>query len=166
MPKIRFTISFCILLMSVSLGSCAQTKFGIVKARAYMQLNMPGTIPVGDEHKGPDTTYKVYVETRAGINLNYIGAQIGQNSYKILSSKVTPPVNIGISQETGEAAIVTATKGNNLWQLNLEKNEPIQFIKNYGGESKIIVTLKLRYKKKNYNYRVSRISVLQPELHM
>ena len=151
--------------MSLSLGSCAQTKLGIVKAHAYMQLNMPGTIPVGDEHKGPDTVYRVYVETRAGINFNCIGAQIGQNSYKILSSKVSPPINIGIS-ENGEAAIVNAKKGNNLWQLNLEKNDPIQFVKNYGGGSKIIVTLKVKYKKKNYTYPISHVSVLQPELHM
>jgi hypothetical protein len=166
MPKIRFTISFCIFLIGVSLGSCAQNKLGIVKAHAYRQLNMPGTIPVGDEHKGPDTVYRVYVETRAGINFNCIGAQIGQISYKILSSKVSPPINIGISEETGEAALVTAKKGNNLWQLNLEKSEPIKLTKNYVGGSKNIVTLKLRYKKKNYTYPISHISVLQPELHM
>ncbi len=166
MNKIRFPIRFFVLLLGISFGSCAQTKTGIIKAHAYMQLNIPGTIPVGDEHKGPDTLYRVYIESRADKNFIWSAAYIGNNAFNIISYKAVPPVTVGNLTSTGEAAVITTKKGNILWQLNLEKNlSKSQYSKN-NARLKSEVILKLRNKKKTHFYKIKAILELQPELHM
>ena len=166
MAKIRFSLKLCILLLGVSFGSCAQTKSGIVKAHAYMQLNMPGTIPVGDEHKGPDTLYRVYIESRVDKKFIWSAAYIGSKTYNIVSYKATPPVNVGNLSSTGEAGIVTTKKGNTLWQLNLElTSSKSHYSKNISGLKNEVI-LKFGTKKKINFYKIKPIQELQHELHM
>ncbi len=165
MNRIRFSIRFFVLLLGISFGSCAQTKTGIIKAHAYMQLNIPGTIPVGDEHKGPDTLYRVYIESRADKNFIWSAAYIGNNAFNIISYKAVPPVTVGNLTSTGEAAVITTKKGNILWQLNLEKtSSKTQYSKNNTTVKEVI--LKMKSRKKSYFYKIKPILELQPELHM
>ena len=159
-------IRLLIVLVAASLCSCAQSKYGIVRAHAYMQETTPGTVMQDDMRRGPDTLYRVYVETKTRRQIKWITASVGNQVYKIILSKATSPVFIGLSKETGDSAIVSAKKGNILWQLNLEKQEADRSLypKNTGSRNAIL--LKLKSEKKVHNYKVSPIAVMQTEHYM
>jgi hypothetical protein len=128
------------LLAFTTLGACAQTrkkgvqidnhpqsKNGIVKAQFFLQERMPGTLAVDENgkpvHQGPYLDYKAIVETMPGSQPAINRIWIDGKSYSVTANEVASPYKAGLAKESQEPVIVSAAKGNKIWELLLQKDE-------------------------------------------
>lgn len=156
--------TFIILLLTVlSLSSCAQIKYGIVKAHAYSKPVIPGIISDEDPHKKPDTIYLVYLETTSKSAVKWSKAYIGNSTYNVLPRNVDAPYNIGILSDKSDSTILRVRRLNKLVQLTLEKTDAGNNSGKGINNSRQIL-LKGRAKNKAVNYRAKVIGTLRPTM--
>jgi hypothetical protein len=105
----------------------AQSKNGIVKAQFFLQERMPGTLAVDENgnpvHQGPYLDYKAIVETMPGRQPVINKIWMDGTSYSVTANQVASPHKAGVAKETQEPVIVSAAKGNKIWELLLQKDE-------------------------------------------
>jgi hypothetical protein len=154
----------CILTVTL-VASCASNKAGVINTFGYMQPSYPGIVTEEDRHKGPDTLYIAYIETKKEINPIWTTGYANDKTYNLLVSKVTPPVTIGVLKETGDSAIVTAGFSNVLYQVTFEeKRNNTNASKNSGHRNMLLI--------QNNNVspesfiEIKTIKELLPALHM
>lgn len=149
-------VSYTLLLVLFSLVACAQSKYGIVKARAYAQPVIPGAVQDEDRHKAPDTQYVVYLEVKRKAGLQWNAAFVNDKRYNVLTTKVTSPHTVGVSTTHNDTIQLTAHKGNNLFQVTLEKPVTAKELAQKG------LLLKGVRNGKTIYFRIKRIVVLLP----
>jgi len=118
----RKTLTF-IFLFCVIGTTDAQTKYGMRKIRAFYQMWMPGNIPVDDNGRplqhGPRYTTTIYIETTSN-NVSWDSAWINGKLCSVTSTHITAlPYELGLTRSGNKKIILTASPGNQLWQLDL-----------------------------------------------
>jgi hypothetical protein len=128
------------LLAFTTLGACAQTrkkgvqidnhaqsKNGIVKAQFFLQERMPGTLAVDENgkpvHQGPYLDYKGIVETVLGRQPVINKIWIDGTPFSVSTNEVASPYKVGVSKDSEQPIVVSAAKGNKIWELLLQKDE-------------------------------------------
>jgi len=151
--KIFKTIPLLVLVLS-----CCSPKYGIVKARAFVQQSVAGTIRVDMNGRpmesGVRTQHFIYVETDAENTPEWESASIGDKMFTIQAIKVSREQNVGKTMD-GKKVVLNAQPNHQLWQLVLtpsnaddtKLNEPI--------------VLKGRWKNKPFSFTISNEERLQ-----
>jgi len=124
--KIKFTFLFAGLLLSAATFS--QTSYGIKKVYAYYEEHMPGNIPVGEDGKPlkkyPTITHHIFVETTSKTKITWKTAWKDGKTYSISTTQVTQfPVALGKKKTNEEEITINPSKGNKLWQLQLNAQQ-------------------------------------------
>ncbi len=114
---------FVSLLITGSLLSCAQGKYGIKKIRAFSAEQIPGNIPVDEKgqsmYKGPDTLYTIYIES-TGKKIDWDSAWKNDRTYTVVTTLVAEKsLEAGTEKNTGKKIVLTPRNGNQLWMLQL-----------------------------------------------
>lgn len=153
-----------VFLLSKTIIVDAQKKLPIIQAKAYQQLNIPGTIPVGQQHNFVDTGYKVVLEIMPNKKITLLTAYTGNNVFTVLTGKISSPFTVGI-RTTGETEIIRTKMAKHFLLCNLEKKTDSCTVPNKIKLHKNEVVVKLLYNKRAYYYRIKEITELQPEMH-
>lgn len=152
--KIFKTIPLLVLVLS-----CCSPKYGIVKARAFVQQSVAGTIRVDMNGRpmesGVTTHHLIYVETSAENTPEWKSASIGDKTFSIQAVKVSPNQNIGKTME-GKELVLNAQPNHQLWQLVLTPA-------NSDDDTKLNqpIVLKGKWKNKPFSFTISNEERLQ-----
>ncbi len=123
MAKIKCLLFYS--LLSISLLSCAQSKYGIKNIYATYRIHLPGNIAVdenGDSLTPPDTVNIVYIE--AASDIVWSEAWKNGKQYSIIKTLITEsPFDAGTNKFTNEKIMLHSTPGNKLWMLQLVATE-------------------------------------------
>lgn len=117
-------VLIAVIIISFTVTSCAQGKYGVVKSQAYFRESAPGAVAVnemGNQQYTVDTIYSVFIEAKPGNSPVWKKAWIGKNTYNVLSTIMATPHIAGMKQNADEDVILSASGSNQLIQLNLEK---------------------------------------------
>lgn len=147
-------------------SSCS-SKYGIVKAKAYVRQSTAGTIKADDNGRplssGINTQHLIYIETDTSKpRAQWETAWVEQQAYSI------EPVPVAANQIIGKTAdgtevIIDAKPGNVFWQLVLKSKkdmEPEAWLKNKINKNKIV--LSGTWKDRQVVYKISKEQILQP----
>lgn len=156
-----------ILLGSLSLAGCAQQNIsGVQRVDAFMQVRIPGTIPVvpgqNKNRSHSDTAYVIFVQ--AGQKPVWTKAWNTGHSFRIEIAEVSDSsVAVGIEKATGKEIHLATQKEMHMYRLLLKKEadnaSPETIVK--GGE----ILLKGEMQGKNIFYTIKRVTELQSPLY-
>jgi hypothetical protein len=115
------------LLLALPLFVLSQTDYGIKKIRAYYEEHMPGNIPVGEDgrplRKYPVVTHLVYVETTPKATIKWTNAWKNGKTFSITTTEIKQlPFEVGKKKINEEKIVFNVSKGNKLWQLQLDES--------------------------------------------
>jgi hypothetical protein len=121
-------INIAILFLALPLFVLSQTDYGIKKIRGFYEEHMPGNIPVGEDgrplHKYPIVTHRIYVETTPKTNIKWTNAWKNGKTFSISTTQITQlPFEVGKKKSNQEKIEMKVSKGNKLWQLELNEAE-------------------------------------------
>ena len=115
-----------VLLSSISLSSCGQTKHGIRKIYAFRSEHLPGMARVDNEGRvinpRPDIVYTIYIEATSG-DLTWSRAWKDGQSYNVVPIQLEGEQEVGVAKSTNEKILLRPAKGNKLWQLQLQRSD-------------------------------------------
>lgn len=152
-----------LLLFSVCLFSCIQTKNLVKKTYAYYTEKQPGTIPADDNGiplpVKPDTVLVVYVEAKSD-GIRWDTAWHNGKPYKIIPQFFeTGYYDAGIEKLSREKVLITVDPPHFLYQLYLEPIRQTQGLS--VPESNSDILLKGIYKGKVILHKASRLVELE-----
>ena len=152
-------------LLLIHVLSNGQKKYGIVNLYAFCSEQGRGNIPVDKDgnpmYNGPDTLYRVYVETKKSADpIHWKLAWVNGRTYTLAGKFiVTTALEIGFTKINHEKIILKTVAGNILWNLQLLTNERTIALpqKTQPGE----ILMQGIYKNKNVLLKIDKLIVLQ-----
>ncbi len=134
-----------LFLVVITLSSCAQGKYGVVKTKAYYVVLAPGNVPVDDRGMAmnyADTVYSIFLESKPRNAPEWKTAWVNGKTYNVLSSVMATPYIAGMQANGEEQVTLSSAKTNQLIQLNLEKKGrqpmPVKYRKQ-AGRNRILI---------------------------
>lgn len=147
-------------------GCAQQNQSSVQRMDAFMQVRVPGTIPVGSGQKQSrsyaDTAYVIYMQAKQAPV--WTKAWNASRSFRIETTEIKDSsVTAGIEKATGKHVHVEAEHGQRLYRLVLKKetdsSKPEKAVKE--GE----ILLRGEEREKAVFYLVGRITELQSPLY-
>lgn len=155
-----------VLLLLISLSSCAQTKHIIKNGYSFVVVTNAGTMAVdanGKElTKRTDTLHNIYVETAGDITPEWTALWIDGKAYDVNAMPMEKGAEPGTSRADNRRITITPVEGNKLWLLHastLIQNKKAPAFNNAGA---IIIEGKVSNKK--FTYTIEKETVLKPFL--
>lgn len=124
-----------VLLICLSVTSCAQTKSVAVRLTGFFMIPGPGTIMADENGQAidpvRDTVFTLYVETK-NSSVQWETAWKNNRSFSVIPQPVTTALVVGETKSTGRKISISPSSGNTLWQLELsddqQKTRPPQHV--------------------------------------
>jgi hypothetical protein len=155
-----------VLLICLSVSSCAQTKNVAVRSTGFFMIPSPGTIMADENGQAidpvRDTVFTLYVETK-NPSVKWETAWKNNRSFSVIPQPLTTALVVGETKSTGRKISLSPSTGNTLWQLELsddqQKTRPPQSVS--GNE----VLLKGVSNKKPFFVKLSSLTELASPLY-
>lgn len=157
---------FFFFLSSALLVNCS-SQYGIIKAQAFVQNSIAGTIRVDENgrpmNSGITTQHLIYVETKTKKPLpKWETAWVEQKPYSIQAVEVTTINQVIGKTKDGKDVLVGASDGHQLWQLVLTPASAVA--KDSVLKEKImknVIVLTGTWKNKSFTYQITKEQQLQ-----
>jgi hypothetical protein len=156
-----------ILLGSISLVGCAQqNRSGVQRVDAFMQVRVPGTIPVrpgeNNQRNYLDTAYVIYLQ--ANQKPVWTKGWKGSQSFQIETTAINESsFSVGVEKSSGKDIQITPEKGQQLYRLVLKKEKGTSSPHKFVNEGEML--LEGEANGKNAFYLVKRFTELQSPLY-
>ena len=139
---------------------------GVLNAYAYWRIDYKGNIPSNVPDNGPDTLFLVYLKINKTIQPGWIHAMKGNQKYKVIATKVSSPVEVGVLKGDKNPTFLSASENEQLWQLTLEKSNATQLIDKFLTPAENEILLIGKSQEKPIYQTIKTIRELEPVLVM
>ena len=133
-----------ISFFAIALSASCQSKSGIKKAYAFIEISNPGTIMMDDNGNPvkPNMIIHrfIYIENKGNTKPDIESVQYKNEILTVLVLPVnSSPEEAGKKKMNGEKILLNPAKGNTLWKLELQPLDPKKKINSASSVNKIII---------------------------